>query len=78
MKNTTMVYRLLDNKWGPHSVDRFASNLNNQCKRFNSRWWCPGTEGVDAFGQSWANEVNWLVPPPRLILSIVENASREE
>ena len=45
------VFAYLDKAWGPHSVDRFASNLNMHCTRFNSRFWCPGTEGVDAFSQ---------------------------
>ena len=58
------TFRLLDDLWGPHSVDRFASNLSFQLPRFNSRWWCPGSEAVDAFTQNWAEENNWCVPPP--------------
>ena len=39
----------LDILWGPHTVDRFASHNSFQLPRFCSRWWCPGTETVDAF-----------------------------
>ncbi|XP_072032817.1 uncharacterized protein [Amphiura filiformis] len=49
--------------WGPHTVDRFADELNCKIKRFNSRYWCPQTEHVDAFSTNWAGENNWLVPP---------------
>ena len=39
----------LDNLWGPHSVERFASSVNMQFVRFSSRFWCAGTEVVNAF-----------------------------
>ena len=42
-------FRQLDILWGPHTVDRFASHNSFQLPRFCSRWWCPGTETVDAF-----------------------------
>ena len=64
-------FSYLDSVWGKHTIDRFSSSYNNHCDRFNSRWWVPGTEGVDAFGQSWANEINWIVPPPRLIINCI-------
>ena len=64
---TNAVFTALDQQWGPHSVDRFATDYNTKCRRFNSRWWCPGTEAVEAIEENWANNINWLVPPPRLI-----------
>ena len=45
-------FLLAKEKWGPHSVDRFANHENTQLPRFNSRFWCPGTEAVDAFSVS--------------------------
>ena len=30
--------------WGPHTVDRFASYLNQRCERFNARWYCREAE----------------------------------
>ena len=36
--------------------------------RFNSRWYCPGCEAIDAFSQNWRGSVNWLVPPPSLLV----------
>ena len=53
--------------FGPFSVDRFASLNTAKCPRFYSKFWCPGSEGVDAFSRSWAGENNWLVRPVYLI-----------
>ena len=32
------VFSMLDAKWGPHTVDRFANSANRQVVRFNSRF----------------------------------------
>ena len=64
-------FTYLDSLWGKHTIDRFSNSYNNHCERFNSRWWVPGTEGVDAFNQDWGNDINWLVPPPRLIVNCI-------
>lgn len=72
------VFKMLDQKWGPNSVDRFASHFNNKCVRFNSRWWVPGTEAIDALKEKWTGENNWLVPPPRLILNCINKIEMEK
>ena len=46
------VFQMLDSKWGPHTVDRFACSYNAKLARFNSRFYQPGTEAVDAFLQN--------------------------
>ncbi|XP_053391340.1 uncharacterized protein LOC128554120, partial [Mercenaria mercenaria] len=72
------VYDILDVKWGSHSFDRFAYDYNRKCMKFNSRFWCPGTAGVDAFAHTWSGENNWLVPPPRLILATLNKVRKEK
>lgn len=57
--------------WGVHTVDRFATHYNKKCVRFNSKYWCPNTECVDAFIACWKGENNWLVPPPNLITKAI-------
>ncbi|VDI40154.1 Hypothetical predicted protein [Mytilus galloprovincialis] len=52
------------NNWGPHTVDRFATDYNAKCSIFNTKHWCPGTLGIDAFNRQWGKENNWIVPPP--------------
>ena len=72
------IYKELNYKWGLHTHDRFAQDYNTKCLKFNSRFWCPGTSGVDAFLQKWSGENNWLVPPPRLILKCVSKILKEK
>lgn len=74
----TWVFISLDKVWGPHTIDRFASHMNTHCVRFNSRWWCPGTEGVNAFDQNWSGECNWLVPAPRDVLMSLKKLENEK
>ena len=42
------IFQWLDNLWGNHTVDRFATMLNAQLPRFNSRYYDPLAEAVDA------------------------------
>ena len=53
-----VVFAWLDNLWGPHTIDRFANSWNTQLERFNSRFWAPGSEAVDAFTCTWVDENN--------------------
>ena len=61
------LFRHFNAKWGPLTVDRFATHLSAQPPRFNSKWWSPGCEAVDCFTQAWEGEVNWCLPPPALL-----------
>ena len=65
------VFRLLDAKWGPFTIDRFTSYYNFHLLRYNTRFSSPGSSGVDAFAQDWSNENNWLCPPVSLIVQTV-------
>ena len=65
------VFAQLDERWGPHTIDVFASHLSAQLPRFYSQFWCPGTEGVDALSLSWVGEKNWLFPPPYLVSPVL-------
>lgn len=72
------VFNELDTKWGFHTFDRFASTYNTKCSRFNSRFWVPGTQGINGLDQQWRDEINWLVPPPRLILNCIKKLELEK
>ena len=67
-----VLFQSVNKSWGPMTVDRFASERNNKLPRFNSRFWCEGTEAVDAFSQDWGGEMNWLVPPPILVSKTIK------
>ena len=66
-QTTKCFFDKISQRWGPFTVDRFASSTNAKCPRFNSLLWNPGSEQVNAFSVSWAGENNWLVPPIFLI-----------
>ena len=69
---------MLDKKCGPHTVDRFASHFNNKCVTFNSRWWVPGTEAINALDKKWTGEHNWVVPTPRLVPNFIGKIENEK
>ena len=68
------IFQRLEGMWEPHSVDRFASSFNTQLPRFNSRFWNPGTEAIDAFTCNWHRENNWWCPPVYLIPRVLRHA----
>lgn len=67
------LFRLLDEMWGPHTVDRFASILTAQLDNFNSRFYHPQASGVDALAQqNWATHNNFVNAPFRLIPRVLD------
>jgi hypothetical protein len=67
------VFDMAEGWWGPHTIDRMATDTNTKCARFNSWRFCPGTEAVNAFTSSWAGENNWVVPPLALVGLVVRH-----
>ena len=57
------IFQEITRKFGPRSIDRFASRANRLCSRFNSLHLDVGSAGQDAFLQDWSNERNWVNPP---------------
>ena len=70
------AFNFIDALWGPHTIDRFAAVHNHQVKRYNSLYWDPNTEAIDALAQNWKQENNFVNPPfwllPRVLNLIVE------
>ena len=61
---SSAAFHLLESRWGPHTVDCFASENTALLPRFFSAWASPTSSGVDAFAQpGWASENNLCVPP---------------
>ena len=67
------VFNDLDSQWGPHTIDRFACVYNTKLTRFNSRFYQPESEAVDAFTQNWQYDNNWLFPPIILIPKVIKH-----
>ena len=72
------VFKKLDQVWGPHTYDRFASSYNRKCDKFSSKFWCEGCFCINAMSQRWLGENNWLVPPPTLITVVVNKILKEK
>ena len=67
------VFFSLDELWGPHTWDRFACHYNAKLPKFNTRYYQPGSSGVNAFVQDWYYDNNWLRPPVRLTCKVVSH-----
>ena len=65
------LFRVIDAKWGPHTIDRFASHYNAQVPRFISKFASPRCSGVDALAQDWLDEKNWVCSPVSAIVPSV-------
>ena len=65
------VFRVIDAKWGPHTIDRFASHYNAQTPRYNSKFASHGCCGAGALAQDWSRDNNWICPPVGLIIHSV-------
>ena len=70
---TKDLVKMLTNKWGKVTIDRFASHTNKKTQRFNSKYICPGSEGVNAYSVDWSKENNLLVPPVYLIPKTIKH-----
>ncbi|XP_072039886.1 uncharacterized protein [Amphiura filiformis] len=68
---SSAFFSFVDNIYGPHTVDRFADEMNSKLPKFNSRFWCRGSDRVDAFSLSWEGENNWIVPPLALVTKAI-------
>ena len=66
-------YRSLTRNWNP-TIDLFAHTSNSKCQRFYSYGQAQNTEAVDAFTQSWKNELAWMCPPTHLISETLKKA----
>lgn len=67
------MFQVLEAHWGPHTIDRFASLTTTQLEKYNSRFWDPLSQGVDALSQQdWSHENNYVNPPFRLISQVLD------
>ena len=72
------LFHYLDNTWGPHDVDRFASLVTTQLPRYNSLYADPMTAGVDALAQQdWGLLNNYVCPPFRLLHRVLETVQSQ-
>ena len=65
-------FQLIEQLWGPHTIDRFASHTSHLLPVYNSYYYDPCSSGVDAFAQGdWGDHNNYANPPWSLIPELV-------
>jgi hypothetical protein len=81
------AFHMLDQRWGPHTIDRFASWANHKVPRYNSAVLDSQAERVDAFrAGSWRThplqerwlENNFINPPFHLLFDVVNKIIRDQ
>ena len=65
--------KMLTNKWGKVSINRFANHTNNKTQKFNFKHICLGSEGGNTFSADWSNEKDFHVPPVYLSLKTIKH-----
>ena len=71
------LFQVIQDMWGPHTVDRFASGLMCQLPRYNSLYLDPNTEGVVAMMQDWRGENNFVNAPFWMLTKIMRKVEQE-
>ena len=73
------TFGTLDRMWGPHTIDRFASEVNAQLPVYNSRFWDPHTSGIDVIMQcNWKQHNNFVTPPFAMIPKVLSTVQAQE
>ena len=65
------AFQRLEQRWGPHTIDRFASSANRLCHRFDARQWDLGVETVDTLSRLWSSQDNNFVNAPFALIPII-------
>lgn len=65
---SSRVFKEIDSKFGPFTIDLFATRLNTKCRRFCSRYQDPEAAYIDALTSSWSKEKFYAFPPFAMIL----------
>jgi hypothetical protein len=69
------TFAFVSQRFGPFTVDQFASEHNAKLPRFNAFYWCPGAEAANCFTQNWDGvERNYCFPPLTLVAPTLRHA----
>lgn len=71
-----VVFKQLDERFGPHTVDRFARRATTQLPRFWSRFAEPGAEGINSLTADWSGENNWICCPFDMLHAVLGHVER--
>ena len=72
-----LLFRALEARWGPFSVDLFATRLNRQLPVYYSLQHDPEATAVDAFRQDWSQGRPYGNPPFAIIGAVLAKVERD-
>jgi len=67
----------IGSRFGVPAVDRFATQSNRLCVRYNSLYRDPASEG-NAFLVPWSTDLSWINPPWAVLSRVLSKIVREE
>jgi hypothetical protein len=69
------VFRSIEEKWGKLTYDRFATDWNTKCPKFDAPSKAKGRKAtaIDCFTQDWAGEKNYALCPFNLIPKVLKH-----
>jgi hypothetical protein len=69
------IFHWLDTMYGPHTIDRFASDDSTQLLHYNTKFYSKKASGLDAFMFNWGyDHNNYAFPPPALVGTALQYA----
>ena len=76
---SSSFFTLLNNKWGPHHIDLFATKRNMKLQQFMTWKHCPFAVATDALSQRWQSLGNvYCCPPWNLLLAVLQKIEMEQ
>lgn len=72
------VFKTINELYGPHDIDLFASKTNHQLARYISYLPDSCAECVDAFSVKWTNFNAYVFPPFSIIGRVLQKMKRDE
>ena len=62
----------IENAFGPHDWDRFASMENRRCRRYTAKRYQPECHWPQALSQPWEGRNNYCCPPEAQLLHVLQ------
>ena len=66
-----VLFKMINNIFGPFTIDRMADDCNHQLANFNSKWFSEKASAVDTFTQDWGGHNNYCFPAPNDFIQVV-------
>lgn len=76
-KLNSKLFQVIDQIWGPHQIDLFASKENSQLEHYCSLYQDNQSIMIDSFLMSWKDITGYAFPPFNQIMRMLKKVKRE-